>query len=152
MFSAFNNLRLAARLGVGFGVLALGLVVVAFTALNVTKALTADADDLAQHDLRMLGLVSALGDRTSQSAHLVAQHLYVYDGDVDAQASIEDRVTAIPRAAASTTSATMMMVRRPEAACAADSSACASACSATLARSAAPASETFSARGTTSPV
>jgi methyl-accepting chemotaxis protein len=88
-----RNLPLAARLGVAFGALGLGLLVVALTAIVSVGRMDAQADSLASDHLRSTELVGGIGERVEGVSHDVVEHLYVYDGDLEAQderqASIE---------------------------------------------------------------
>ncbi len=95
---SFANLRLAARLGAGFGVLAVALIAVALTATSVTGSLGRAIDDMSEHDMRLLGLVAGIGDRAAQQAGHVAQHLYVHDGDAERQAHVERELAALAAA------------------------------------------------------
>ena len=78
----FRNLRLAVRLGVAFGALALGLAIVATVAFASAGQNQTALRDLTQNDVAALELAAALGERTQAIGHKTAQHLYVYDGDL----------------------------------------------------------------------
>ena len=80
-----RNLRLAARLGVAFGALALGLLVVSVVAFSATDGLTTQVDSLADDVPRYTATVDGIAIRVPEEAHLLAQHLYVHDGDLAAQ-------------------------------------------------------------------
>ena len=80
-----RNLRLAARLGVAFGALALGLLVVSVVAFSATDGLTTQVDSLADDVPRYTATVDGIAIRLPEEAHLLAQHLYVHDGDLAAQ-------------------------------------------------------------------
>ena len=89
-----RNLPLAARLGVAFGALALGLVVVALTAVVSVGRLDAQADELASARLRATRLVGGISERIHANGHKVVQHLYVRDGDLRAQDAIQAEIEA----------------------------------------------------------
>jgi len=80
-----RNLRLAVRLGVAFGALALGLLVVSVVAFNATDNLSTKVGALAVDVPRYTAQVDGLAARLPEEAHTVVEHLYVYDGDVKAQ-------------------------------------------------------------------
>ncbi len=81
-----RNLRLAARLGVAFGALALGLLVVSVVAFSATDGLD-DAGRLARRRRAPVHRDRGRHRRSAlpEEAHLLAQHLYVHDGDLAAQ-------------------------------------------------------------------
>ena len=88
------NLRLPVRLGIGFGALAAGLLVVAFVAASSIGSLRDQADDLAHHDLEMAQLIGHLGESFQANGSLAAQHLYVYDGDLRTEDAIAKEIAA----------------------------------------------------------
>ena len=85
-----RNLPLAARLGVAFGALAVGLLVVTVVAFRATDGLGSKVDALAVDVPRYTELVDGIAARLPEEAHLTVRHLYVFDGDLKAQ----DEVTA----------------------------------------------------------
>ena len=85
-----RNLRLAARLGLAFGALALGLLVVSVVAFKSTDNLNTKVTALAVDVPQYTATVDGIAARLPQEGQIVAQHLYVYDGDVKAQ----DKVAA----------------------------------------------------------
>jgi len=85
-----RNLPLAARLGVAFGALALGLLVVSLVAFRSTAGLDTKVRALAVDVPEYTALVGGIAARLPEEAHLVVEHLYVFDGDVKAQ----DKVAA----------------------------------------------------------
>jgi methyl-accepting chemotaxis protein len=91
----FRNLRLAVRLGVAFGALAVGLVVVAAVALASAGQNQSALESISKHDVAALELVSDLGERTQSIAHKTAQHLYVYDGDLEAEDALQAEIEAL---------------------------------------------------------
>ena len=76
-----RNLPLAARLGLGFGMLALGLAFVSLMARGSLTRTQADTRE-AGGDFHAVQLVGKLVERDETVAHLTAQHLYVFDGDL----------------------------------------------------------------------
>jgi methyl-accepting chemotaxis protein len=83
--SHIRNLPLAVRLGGAFGALCLGLAIVALTGVLAMQGLRADSDELANRHLRVAELLADLQMRTKDNVSLVAQHLYVHDGDLVTQ-------------------------------------------------------------------
>jgi methyl-accepting chemotaxis protein len=88
--SHIRNLPLAVRLGGAFGALCLSLAIVALTGVFAMQGLRADSDELANRHLRVAELLADLQMRTKDDVSLVAQHLYVHDGDLPTQ----DKVAA----------------------------------------------------------
>jgi methyl-accepting chemotaxis protein len=88
----FRNLRLAARLAIGFGTLATGLVLVGFVAVHAMSGLHSETKNLSDRDLAATDLVGELATSSATIGHLVAQHLYVHDGDVKTQDSLAARI------------------------------------------------------------
>jgi hypothetical protein len=80
-----RNLRLAARLGIAFGALALGLLVVSMVAFSSTNGLKTKVDSLAVEVPQYTATVDGIAARTPDEAHAATEHLYVYDGDLKAQ-------------------------------------------------------------------
>jgi methyl-accepting chemotaxis protein len=80
-----RNLRLAVRLGIAFGALALGLLVVSVVAFKSTANLDTKVHGLAVDVPQYTATVDGIAARMPDEGHLVAQHLYVYDGDLAAQ-------------------------------------------------------------------
>jgi methyl-accepting chemotaxis protein len=85
-----RNLPLAVRLGGAFGVLCLSLAIVALTGVLAMNGLRADSDELANRHLRAAELLANLQMRAKDDVSLVAQHLFVHDGDLATQ----DKVAA----------------------------------------------------------
>src|SRR5688500_8411300 len=84
-----RNLPLAARLGVAFGALGLGLLVVALTAIVSVGRMNGEVETLANDHLRATQLVGAVGQRVKGAGHDVVEHLYVFDGDLEAQDALQ---------------------------------------------------------------
>jgi len=91
----FRNLRLAVRLGVAFGALALGLVTVAAVALASAGQNQSALESISKEDVPALELVSDLGERTQSIAHKTVQHLYVFDGDLEAEDALQAEIEAL---------------------------------------------------------
>ena len=71
----FRNLRLAVRLGVAFGALALGLVIVAAVAFASAGQNRTALGDLTQNDVAALELAAAPGERTQAIGHKTASRM-----------------------------------------------------------------------------
>src|SRR4051812_15795413 len=109
------NLPLAARLGAGFGALGLALVIVAFFAGSSIGSLKSEINELGSHDVRALSLVSNIGTRYESMGHLTAQHLYVHDGDIAAQKTLEAAINALKAANARDLAELTPLLDSPEA-------------------------------------
>jgi methyl-accepting chemotaxis protein len=83
--SAFNNLRLSIRLAVAFGLLAAGLIAVAYLGVSQTSKLNNKIESLAQVEINATNITGGLSKDIARSGHVVAQHLYVYDGDLETE-------------------------------------------------------------------
>ena len=90
-----RNLRLAVRLGVAFGALGLGLLVVSVVAFKSTGNLDTKVKALAVDVPQYTAIVDGIAARMPQEGHLVAQHLYVYDGDLKTQDATAKRFEAL---------------------------------------------------------
>jgi methyl-accepting chemotaxis protein len=93
-----RNLPLAARLGVAFGALALGLVVVSLVAFRSTDNLKTKVDALAVDVPQYTAMVDGIAARLPQEAHLTVQHLYVYDGDLKTQDKVAGELEKLAKA------------------------------------------------------
>jgi methyl-accepting chemotaxis protein len=92
-----RNLPLAARLGLGFGTLALGLIVVSVISTSVLKGTQTDIKE-SGGDFHAVQLVGNLVERAEASAHLTAQHLYVHDGELATEDRLARHITALDQA------------------------------------------------------
>jgi methyl-accepting chemotaxis protein len=92
-----RNLPLAARLGLGFGALAVGLIVVAFAAISSLGSVDSRVETIAERSNKAVALSSAITARSLTTGHEVAQHLYVFDGDLDAQDDLQRTILAANR-------------------------------------------------------
>ena len=90
-----TRFRLGARLAAGFGVLAAGLLVVVLLGGSTIGSQQADSRDLAHHDVKVLGLVAGVGQSTAETGKLVADHLYVNDGDAKAERALGARIAKL---------------------------------------------------------
>ena len=86
---SLRNLRLALRLALAFGALGVGLLLVGGVALQQLGALEERTTTLSDRDIVASDLAGALGERAAAIGHHVAQHLYVFDGDVKAQDAVQ---------------------------------------------------------------
>jgi phosphoglycerate-specific signal transduction histidine kinase len=64
-----RNLPLAARLGVAFGALALGLIVVSFVAFRSTDNLNSKVDELASDVPQYTAVVDGIAARLPEETH-----------------------------------------------------------------------------------
>src|SRR3954449_7931332 len=96
--SRFNNLRLAYRLGIAFGVVIFALVVVAVISATKMSALDADSSAMADHDVVSIERVLTVQQRMQRAAYLATSHLYVHEGDLAAQDAIAKPITALTAA------------------------------------------------------
>src|SRR5215204_4055349 len=90
--TSLRNLPLAVRLGGAFGALCLALAIVAFTGAHAMNGVRDDSDTIANHHLRASTLLGGMQERAKENVGLVAEHLYVYDGDLATQDDIVDRI------------------------------------------------------------
>ena len=91
----FRNLRLAVRLAIAFGAVAVGLLLVGSVAVTAMGGLKDKTDALGSHDLRATTLAGDLAERNTTIRALVAEHLYVRDGDLDAQDKLQQRLESL---------------------------------------------------------
>jgi methyl-accepting chemotaxis protein len=92
---SLRNLRLAVRLAIAFGALAVGLLLVGGVALQQVGGLKDRTQKLSDRDLTATSLASALGERAAVIGHHVAQHLYVYDGDLENEDKVQKQAEAL---------------------------------------------------------
>src|SRR3954463_9671630 len=96
--SRFNNLRLAYRLGLAFGVVILALVVIGAISATKMNALDAASPAMADHDVVAIERVLTVQQRMQRAAYLATSHLYVHDGDLAAQDAIAKEIAALTAA------------------------------------------------------
>jgi methyl-accepting chemotaxis protein len=87
--SRFANLPIAARLGAAFGLLALALLTLTLLATHAFGVFHADVERLEARDVRALAVAGRLGQNLQGVGRETAEHLYVHDGDVEAQDEIQ---------------------------------------------------------------
>jgi methyl-accepting chemotaxis protein len=92
-----RNLPLAAQLGLGFGTLALGLVIISVLATSVLKGTEADVKE-SGGDFHAVQLVGKLVERAETTAHLTASHLYVHDGELATEDRLARKIDALDQA------------------------------------------------------
>ena len=92
--TAIRNLPLAARLGGAFGVLCLALAIVAFTGVHAMNGVRDDSKTLAGHHMKVAELLGGVRARAKDNVSLVAQHLYVFDGDLAAEDKVAGQLKA----------------------------------------------------------
>jgi methyl-accepting chemotaxis protein len=95
---SLRNLRLAVRLALAFGALAVGLLLVGGVALQQMGGLEDQTTELSDVNLKATAISGTLGERAAAIGHSVADHLYVYDGDVKAQDKIQKSVEELAAA------------------------------------------------------
>ena len=93
----FRNLRLAGRLGLGFGALALALIAVAALASTRMGGLGDDVRQLDAKELSAVDIAGRMSTRASTIAAKATQHLYVYDGDLETEDKIAKESRSSPR-------------------------------------------------------
>jgi methyl-accepting chemotaxis protein len=95
MLSFFRNLRVAHRLAIAFGALIVAIAAVA--AIGITSLNAVKNDTQAVGDERLPALQAAVSyDALSQATiRLVADHLYVQDGDAKAEARTEATLATV---------------------------------------------------------
>src|SRR4051795_10893837 len=86
--TSIRNLPLAVRLGGAFGALCLMLAIVAFTGVHSMNGVRDDSQNIADRQLPISELIGGIQQRAKDNLSLVAQHLYVHDGDLAAQDKI----------------------------------------------------------------
>jgi methyl-accepting chemotaxis protein len=85
MLSSFANLRLAVRLAIAFGTLAVALVVTAALSISGAGDIQEDAHELSQRDIAAYSSLVTISEDFLAADGDVLRHLYVEDGDVKAQ-------------------------------------------------------------------
>ncbi len=90
--SRFANLPLAVRLAIAFGVQAVALVVVTVLALSTFSHASEQVDGLSTRNIRAVSLAGEVGQHVQSIGHLAAEHLYVFDGDLQTQDEIAKKI------------------------------------------------------------
>jgi methyl-accepting chemotaxis protein len=93
--SRFNDLRLAYRLGIAFGVVILALVVTGAISFTKMSSLDDEATTMATHDVVSIQRVLTIQERMQQAAYLTTSHLYVHDGELSKQDAIAKQIDAL---------------------------------------------------------
>ena len=83
--SVFTNLKLAVRLGIAFGALAVALAITAALSLDGLGKIDANASELSDRDVAALLQLVTLSEDFLATDGDVVRHLYVEDGDLKAQ-------------------------------------------------------------------
>ncbi len=83
--NALSNVRIGHRLAIAFGLLCLLLALLAGTTYRSLSDLASSASRLAERDLTALRALASVNQLMESQGHLAAQHLYVNDGDLQAQ-------------------------------------------------------------------
>jgi methyl-accepting chemotaxis protein len=96
--SRFNNLRLAYRLGLAFGAMALALVVIGAVSVSKINALNAGATALSDHDMVTQQHVLNIQSDVQRASYLVTSHLYVHDGELATQDAVAKEIAALTKA------------------------------------------------------
>jgi len=89
-----RNLPLAARLGGAFGILCLAVAFVAFAGIHSMNGLRAKTDELGKRHLAAAQLLGGMQTRAKDNVGMIAQHLYVHDGDLTAQDDLFKQIEA----------------------------------------------------------
>src|ERR687897_3820766 len=87
--SRLANMPIAARLGAGFGLLALAMLAITILATQAFGTFKADTQRLSDRDVRSLAVAGELGQNLQGAGREAVEHLYVYDGDLKAQDEIQ---------------------------------------------------------------
>jgi nitrogen fixation/metabolism regulation signal transduction histidine kinase len=90
-----RNLRLAVRLGIAFGALALGVAIVATVAFISADSTQSSIESLVHRSVRSTAIVSDMETRSHDIAHGVSQHLYVYDGDITQEDEVQKDIVSL---------------------------------------------------------
>ncbi len=96
--SRFNNLRLAHRLAIAYGVMIVALVVIAAISVSKIDSLDAGAKALADHDIVAQQKVLDIEEGVQRTSFLTVSHLYVHPGDLAAQDVAAKQLTATTKA------------------------------------------------------
>nr|MBA2644703.1 methyl-accepting chemotaxis protein [Solirubrobacterales bacterium] len=112
--SFVSNLRLAARLGLAFAALIIGLVAVAVSGTLAVGGLQSDVNDLTSRDMVELQLLGVTSQAFSTQHRLVTDHLYVFDGDLSAQDKLQKEFNRLAAAEEKANEQFAGLVRNPE--------------------------------------
>ncbi len=90
-----RNLKLATRLGLGFGTLTLAILVLSGLGLSSVGQLRGDLTELQDRDLRAAVTAANLEVNSERVAHLTAQALYVYEVDPQMTEQLTARIKEV---------------------------------------------------------
>jgi methyl-accepting chemotaxis protein len=93
--SFFANQKLAVRLGVAFGALATGLLIVAVIGYTQMGSLRTTTEDLSQREVRAQALAGAVSSKSFAIGQETANHLYVHDGDLGTQDHVQKDIEGL---------------------------------------------------------
>jgi methyl-accepting chemotaxis protein len=93
--SFFVNQKLAMRLGVAFGALAAGLLVVAIIGYSEMGALRTTTEDLNTQNMRAQALAGVISSKSFDIGQETANHLYVHDGDLETQDEVQKDIEGL---------------------------------------------------------
>ncbi len=93
--SFFANQKLAVRLGVAFGTVAVGLLIVGTIGFTQMGSLRGTTQDLDANHVVAQGLAGRLEADSLDIAHQAANHLYVHDGELAAQDGLQGGIASL---------------------------------------------------------
>ena len=115
--SRLANLPIAARLGAGFGLLALAMLAITLTAVQAFGTFRDDTQKLSDRDVRALAVAGELGQDVQGAGREAVEHLYVYDGDLASQDKIQaDAEAMLKQTKAESAELTKLLAGTPAAA------------------------------------
>src|SRR4051812_4421101 len=91
----FANQKLAVRLGVAFGALAVGLLIVAVIGFGQMGSLRSTTADLSHNNLRAEALGGLVNSKSLDVGQETSNHLFVHDGDLKAQDGIQKDIAGL---------------------------------------------------------
>ena len=112
--SFVSNLRLAARLGLAFAALIVGLMAVAVSGTLAVGGLQSDVDEITSRDMVELQLLGVTAEASSTQHRLVTDHLYVFDGDLAAQDKLQKEFDQLGAAEAKANDEFATLVKNPK--------------------------------------
>jgi glutaredoxin 2 len=98
----FASLNLPVRLGIAFGALVVALAITTALSLNGLGKLDADAHELSERDVSALMELVTLSEDFLATDGDIVRHLYVEDGDLEAQDKRAEKIAAWTAEAAET--------------------------------------------------
>ncbi|MBE2316222.1 methyl-accepting chemotaxis protein [Solirubrobacter sp. CPCC 204708] len=97
--SRLSNLPIAARLGAGFGLLAVAMLAITLTAMQAFGTFRDDAQRLSDRDVRSLAAAGSLAQDLQGVGRETVEHLYVYDGDLETQDELQATIEQMSKEA-----------------------------------------------------